>query len=50
MQYVHVYALVTACKERVAILISLNTAPYRGEDERSRIDGLEITSWHLQDH
>lgn len=49
VQYIHVYALITACKERITVPISLDTTSYGCKYECARIDGLEVASWHLQD-
>lgn len=50
MEDVHIHTLVAASKERLAVLISLDTASDRCKHESSRIDGLEVASWHLQNY
>jgi hypothetical protein len=47
VQDVHIDTLVAARKECVAVLISFDTAAYRCEHERSRVDCLKVASGHL---
>jgi hypothetical protein len=47
MQDIHVDPLIATSKERIVVLLRLNTTADRCEDECTRKNGLQISPWHL---
>jgi hypothetical protein len=50
MQDIHIHSLIATGEESFAILFGFDASANRGNDQSSWIDGLQITSRHLQDY
>ena len=48
MQDIHIDTLVAAYDESLAILTCFDASANGRKDESSRVDGFEVSSWHLQ--
>lgn len=50
MHDIHIYTLVAAREECIAVLIGFNAASYSSKYQGARIDGFEVAARHLKNH